>query len=291
MTPDAGVATAFVSKIETLGTRATTPCAAGSLIWRIWGEGSPLLLLHGATGSWTHWIRNVPALAARFRVLVPDMPGFGESDAPHEPHTADGLADLVASGLDAILPPPTELDLAGFSFGGIIAGLVAARLKGRIRSLVLLGAGGLALPRVPTRPLHRIQPGMSVDESRRICGENLRTLMIARADKVDDLAISLQIDNLRRTRFKSGDIPQSDTLLKALPAIQARITGIWGRHDAFTGPNLEECRRILASAQPDLDFRVIEDAGHWTPYEAADQVNAMLCEMLGRSREERARLP
>lgn len=291
MTLDAAAAAVFVSKVESLGTRASTPCAAGSLIWRIWGEGPPLVLLHGASGSWTHWIRNVPALAARFRVLVPDMPGFGDSDAPLEPHTADSLADLVAEGLDVILPPPTELDLAGFSFGGIIAGLVAARLKQRTRTLVLLGAGGLALPRVATLPLLRTQPGMSLEESRGVCRENLRTLMIASADKVDDLAISLQIDNLRRTRFKSGDIPQSDTLLRALPAIQARITGIWGRHDAFAAPNLEECRRLLASAQQDLDFRVIEDAGHWTPYEAADQVNTMLCDMLGGSLGDRARLP
>ena len=288
-TLDADGAAAFVSKVESLGTRAMTPCAAGSMVWRIWGEGPPLVLLHGASGSWTHWICNVLPLAARFRVLVPDMPGFGDSDAPLGPHTADGLADLVASGLDVILPPPTELDLAGFSFGGIVAGLMAARLKRRIRTLVLLGTGGLALPRAATRPLLRIQPGMTHDESRQVHRENLQTLMIASADKVDDLAVSLQIDNLRRTRFKSGDIPQSDTLLKALPAIQARITGIWGRHDAFTGANLEECRRILASAHRELDFRVIEGAGHWTPYEAADQINAILCDMLAGSLGGRAR--
>src|SRR3989304_255357 len=108
MALDADGAAAFVSKVESLGTRAVTPCAAGSMVWRIWGEGPPLVLLHGASGSWTHWIRNVLPLAARFRVLVPDMPGFGDSDAPLDPHTAPGLADLVASGLDVLLPPPPE---------------------------------------------------------------------------------------------------------------------------------------------------------------------------------------
>ena len=289
MTFDTDVTAALVSKIESLGTLAITPCAAGSMVWRIWGEGPSLVLLHGASGSWTHWIRNVLPLAARFRVLVPDMPGFGDSDAPLEPHTADGLADLVASGLDAILPPPAELDLAGFSFGGIIGGLVAARLTRRIRTLVLLGTGGLALGRTSTRPLLRIQSGMAPDEIRHVYRENLRTLMIASADKVDDLAVFLQIDNLRRTRFRSGDIPESDVLLKALPTIQARITSICGSLDAFTGPHLEDCRRILALAQPDLDFRVIEGAGHWTPYEAADQVNAILFDMLRGSPGERVR--
>ena len=271
---------AFISRIESLGTRAVVPCEAGAMVWRIWGEGPPLVLLHGASGSWTHWIRNVLPLAARFRVLVPDMPGYGDSDAPLEPHTAAGLADLVVSGLDVVLPPPAELDVAGFSFGGIIGGLVAARLGRRIRTLVLLGTGGLALPRAATRPLLRIQADMGAEEIRHVHRENLRTLMIASAEKIDDLAVSLQIENLRRTRFKSGDIPQSDSLLKALPKIQARITSIWGERDAFTGSYLEKCRQILASAQGDSDFQVIEGAGHWTAYEAADQVNAVLSDML-----------
>src|SRR5678816_3702042 len=97
---------AFVSRIESSSTRTVTPTEAGSMVWRSWGEGPPLVLLHGASGSWTHWIRNVLPLAARFRVLAPDMPGFGDSDTPPEPHTADGLATLVAAGLDDILPAP-----------------------------------------------------------------------------------------------------------------------------------------------------------------------------------------
>lgn len=287
--PDPDAAHAFVSKVESLASRAETSFAAGSMVWRIWGQGPPLMLLHGASGSWTHWIRNVLPLAARFRVLVPDMPGFGDSDALPDPQTVEGLAQLVAAGLDAILPPPTQLDLAGFSFGGIVAGLMAVRLERRIRTLVLLGAGGLGLARAGTRPLLRTRPGMHLDERRRAHRQNLQTLMIASPDKVDDLAISLQIDNLRRTRFSSGDIPQSDTLVKALPAIQARVTGIWGRQDAFAGANLGECRRILASAHPELDFRVLEGVGHWTPYEAADEVNAILCDMLRGSLPEHAR--
>ena len=98
------------------------------MVWRVWGNAQPLVLLHGASGSWTHWIRNIAPLATRFRVLVPDLPGFGDSDLPYEPRTAEMLADLVASGLDAVLSPSMEFDMAGFSFGGIIAGLVAARM-------------------------------------------------------------------------------------------------------------------------------------------------------------------
>ena len=214
------------------------------MVWRSWGGGPPLVLLHGASGSWTHWIRNVLPLAARFRVLAPDMPGFGDSDTPPEPHTADGLADLVVAGLDDILPAPATLDLAGFSFGGIIGGLVAARLGRRVPRLVLLGSGGLGLGPLPSRPLQRIEAAMAPEEVRRVHRDNLRMLMLGSPESADDLAVSLQIENLKRARFKSGTIPQSDALRRALPAIRARIAGIWGGRDAFTGARLEECRHV-----------------------------------------------
>ena len=274
-------ATGSLSRIEAQATRSVTPAGGGSMVWRSWGEGPPLVLLHGASGSWTHWIRNILPLALRYRVLVPDMPGFGDSDAPPEPHTADGLADLVAASLDVVLPLPTRFDLAGFSFGSIIGGLVAARLGRRVSTLVLLGTGGLGLPLGSPRSLARIESTMSPEEIRRVHRANLLTLMLARPESADDLAVSLQIENLRRARFKSGTIPQSDVLRRALPAIRARIVAIWGGSDAFTDGRLDEYRRVLASAQEDLDLRVIEGAGHWVTYEAAHQVNTALFELLG----------
>lgn len=270
----------MVSTIDGLATREVVRCRAGAMVWRIWGEGRPLVLLHGASGSWTHWIRNVLPLASRFRVLAPDMPGFGDSDAPPEPHTAAALADLVAAALDTVVPPPAAVDIAGFSFGGIIGALVAARLGSRARALVLLGAGGFALPPAPTRPLLRIAPELGVEEVWRAHRENLAILMIADPEAIDDLAVFTQIDNVRRARFKSGTIPSSDALVQALPAIRARITALWGGRDAFVGPGLDERRRILAALRPDVDFGVIEGAGHWVCYEAADQVNAVLLDVL-----------
>jgi pimeloyl-ACP methyl ester carboxylesterase len=274
---------ALVSRIDALATRQLSPCGAGWMVWRVWGDGHPLVLLHGASGSWTHWIRNIPSLATRFHVLVPDMPGFGDSDMPPEPHTADTLADVIASGLHVVVPPPGQVDMAGFSFGGIIAGLVAARMGRRLGNLVLLGAGGFGLRPVATPPLSQIGPDMTPADIERVHRENLQTLMIAEPRNADDLAVFVQGENVRRARFKSGAIPASDILLKALPSIRARIGGIWAGRDAFVASRaerIEEYRRILASVQPDLDFRVIADSGHWSMYEAAGQVNAALCDML-----------
>ena len=64
--------------------------------------------------------------------------------------------------------------------------------------------------------------------------------------------------------------------------MRARLAGIWGGRDAFTGHHLVESRQVLASFDPQLDARVIEPAGHWVNYEAADQVNVLLEGWLAR---------
>lgn len=273
---------AYVERIESAGSRTVVTVSSGAMVWRAWGAGPPLVLLHGASGSWTHWIRNVLPLAERHRLLAPDMPGYGESDAPPEPHTADTLADLIAAGIDRMLPAPAVLDVAGFSFGAIIGGLVAARLGARVRTLVLLGPGGLGLRPAPARALLRLEPGMGPEAIRHVHRENLRTLMLADPESADELAVTLQIDNVRRARFKSGTIPVSDVLLRALPAVRAHLAGIWGGRDAFTGHHLAESRQVLAAADPEVETRVIDAAGHWVNYEAPEPVNRVLVELLAR---------
>jgi pimeloyl-ACP methyl ester carboxylesterase len=239
------------------------------------------VLLHGATGSWLHWIRNIPPLAGRFQVLVPDLPGYGDSDMPPEPQTAEGMADIVSRGLDALVPSPRAIEMAGFSMGGIVAGLVAARQGDRVRTLVLVGPNGLALPAGSTGSLRRVEAGMTDDDVAAVHRHNLGALMFGDAAAVDTLAVHVQRHNARTARFKSGDIPSSDVLLRALPGIRARLAGIWGERDAFALPHLDERRRVLAGHQADLDFRVIPGAGHWAPYEAAERVTAAILEILG----------
>src|ERR1700756_4044334 len=105
--------------VESIGTKAQlieTPCGDGGMVWRVWGGGPPLLLLHGGYGSWMHWIRNVVPLSRRFTVAAPDLPGLGESATPPEPHTAEGLASIVVEGLEVVFPELGGLHIAGFSF-------------------------------------------------------------------------------------------------------------------------------------------------------------------------------
>jgi 2-hydroxy-6-oxonona-2,4-dienedioate hydrolase len=271
-----------VAQVERACAVRTTPCGAGRMVWRLWGEDGapPLVLLHGDFGAWTHWLRCIPALSERFRVIAPDLPGYGESDTPPEPWSPESLAAILAAGLADLLPPPRRYHLAGFSFGCIIAGPLAAREGERVESLVLLGSGGLGFPRAEAPPLRRIAKDMDAEALRAAHRHNLAALMFAYPATADDLALHLQIGNVRRARLRAGALPESDALLAVLPRVRARLCGIWGERDAFASARIRDRDVVLRRIQPGLDFRVIAGAGHWTPYEAPDAVVAAMIDML-----------
>ncbi len=111
------------------------------------GDGPPLLLLHGFTGSSQTWDPFLARFAARFRVLAVDLPGHGRTDAPRDPerYAAERLvADLVAL-LDALDAPRARV--LGYSLGGRLALHLAVTAPERVAALVLESASpGIAEP-------------------------------------------------------------------------------------------------------------------------------------------------
>jgi pimeloyl-ACP methyl ester carboxylesterase len=271
---------ALVDGIAAEAERCETPCGEGNMVWHCWGSGPPLVLLHGGYGSWSHWIRNVLPLSRQFRVIAPDLPGLGESATPPEPWTAEGLAAIIVDGLVAIAAPSEELRLAGFSFGGVIGGSVAAQLGERVRSFTVVGSNGLGVARSPT-PLRRVPQEADEAEEFATHRYNLNQLMIADPDKIDELALYLQKTNHARARMRSRRFSRSGALVEALPKIRARLDGIWGERDATAYPHLDERARILRSVQPAARFAVVPGAGHWVQYEAAERFNPLLAEFAG----------
>jgi 2-hydroxy-6-oxonona-2,4-dienedioate hydrolase len=271
---------ALVAGIAAEAERVETPCGDGAMVWRMWGAGPPLVLLHGGYGSWTHWIRNVLPLARQFRVIAPDLPGLGESATPPEPWTAEGLAAIIVAGVGRILPGE-PLHLAGFSFGGVIGGHVAAELGDRVRGFTVVGSNGLGIERSPT-PLRRVPAEAGEEEEFATHRYNLNQLMIADPDKIDELALYLQQTNHARARMRSRRFSRSNALAAALPKVTAWLDGIWGERDATAYPHLDERARVLRGFQPGARFAVVPGAGHWVPYEAADRFNALLTEFAAR---------
>jgi len=272
---------AFVKGVAAEARRVETPCGDGHMVWHVWGDGPPLALLHGGYGSWTHWVRNVLPLSRTFTVAAPDLPGLGESATPPEPHTAERLANIVVEGLELVFPEFTGLHIAGFSFGGVLGGHVAAQLEDRVRTFTIVGSNGLGLVRQPTE-LRRLPEGASGSEALAVARHNLAALMIADPAKIDELAVYIQAQNAPRGRVKSRRFSRADTLARALPLIKARIDGIWGERDATAYPHVDDRARALRNVQPDARFEVIPGAGHWVQYEAADKFNPLLTDFAGR---------
>jgi len=277
----------IVARIEARAERLTTPCGDGDMVWRAWGDGPPLILLHGGHGSWRHWFRNIPVLARHFRVIAGDIPGLGDTAIPPTPFTLARHAEIISNGIDILVPPPQPFHLAGFSFGGNLGGQVALRQGKRMASLTFAGTAGLDFGRAKIEPLRTWRGVTDPDEAREIQRFNLSQLMFFDTGKIDDLAIYLQSESTRRARTKNSFLwpdqpyPNRDALRPVLPQLDIPINFIWGERDVTAWPHLEKRVEYIREVQPAANIRIIPGAGHWIAYEAADTFNAAFLEMHG----------
>jgi pimeloyl-ACP methyl ester carboxylesterase len=276
----------LLDRLEAQSVRRETPCGDGTMVWHIWdhsdGKAPALVLFHGGAGSWTHWARNIPVLSQTYRLLVPDLPGLGDSAFPPNGDDAEAVAEIVAAGIDAILGPDGKYDVAGFSFGGTMASCVAALHGDRVRSVTIIGSSGVGPigSAVQLLKVRHLQGQERVDTHR----INLNRLMIADPTKIDALALEIQDRNTVRSRLKTPTLSRSGALWRALDKVHVPVNGIWGEKDAPANPRAPERIAAMRERRPDADVRMIPGAGHWVAYEAPETVNAMLLEMLGRTR-------
>ena len=275
-----------LDRLEAQAVRQETPCGDGTMVWHSWNAAGPnapvLVLFHGGAGSWRHWTRNIPVLSQHYRVLAPDLPGLGESAFPPNGDDADAVAQVVADGLDQVIGPDTRYDVVGFSFGGTMACCVAAIHGPRVRSVTIIGSSGVgpAGSAVELLKVRHLQGQERIDTHR----TNLNRLMIADPDRIDALALAIQDWNTVRSRLKTPAMSRSGAILRAIDRLQVPLNGIWGEFDAPANPRAPARVAALRERRPDADVRMIPGAGHWVAYEAAVQVNAMLLEMLARTR-------
>jgi 2-hydroxy-6-oxonona-2,4-dienedioate hydrolase len=262
----------IIAEWDAKAERIETPLTRGRIVWRKWGSGPPLVFFHGGSGSWTHWIRTIPALSRDYTVYAVDLPGMGDSDpfAGKDLELLAGETSDFREPLDpAWQPPPIEMaalsrilahaletmipnqliNLVGFSFGGMTAANVTARIPHKVGRLVLTGAAGLA-PRDPRmKPLVTWRFATNEAELANVQRHNAGILMLHDPASVDDLAVNIQMRNGLRTLSRKPP-RHFTTFIKLDPACQ---------------------------------FHVVEDGGHWVAYERADEFNRVLAGMLRRA--------
>lgn len=178
-----------------------------------------------------------------------------------------GLAQIVGDA---------AVDIAGFSFGGMTAGLWAQRFPARVARLVVVGAPGLGL--FARRPVDLAPWRHLSDEAERdaIHRANLATLMLHDPAAIDDTALALHKANVVRDRMKGRTLARTDALARALRQAPCPVWAIYGEHDALYQGQMDEVRAVLQTARDFRDMTVVPGAGHWVQYERPEAFNAAL---------------
>lgn len=240
---------------------------AHTLRWLEVGKaGPPLVLLHGLSGSWRWWRRSIDTLATRFRLLIPDLVGFGASRTrrPVPP-----LPDLAADLAEWIQARETgAVHLVGHSMGGQLAVHIAAERPELLRRLVLVDPSGL--PRV-TGPVSALRFLWDIAPIWR--WGDLRFLPVVMGDALRAGPTALSSAARRIVE---------DDVRPLLPRIRARTLIVWGDLDTWIPTDHAERFR---AAIPDARVAWLDGAGHNSMVDRPDQFNRVVLDFLTEESE------
>lgn len=285
-----------LTRLAAQARRVHTPCGeqGGQIVWHGWkgaasADAAPLVLLHGGSGSWTHWLRNIEALVATGReVWAPDLPGFGDSDAVPGGTDADSMLAPLDKGLQTLFGNQ-QCDLVGFSFGGMTAGMLTAAYPDRVRQLVVVGAPGMGVGvgrRVRLLGWRHLESVQAQEQAHRY---NLQALMLHDAAAIDADTLALHIHNVQRDRLPRRRLSQTPVLAQALGCITCPVQAIYGRHDALYLDWHAELEQALVQSTPCFKgLHWVADSGHWVQYEQPERFHATLLACLEAGRQAAA---
>ena len=265
----------LIAKLQSQARRHDIEHEGVHVCWRQFGSGPPLVLLHGGHGSWLHWVRNAEALARQHTVYVADMPGYGDS-GQIESGDLPALLRATLGSLNAMLGAQQSIDLAGFSFGGLVAAQLAAQ-RGHVRRLCLLGPGGHLSTRRPRGKLVNWKQAYKDGDAKTLAEQmrhNLAAHMLYDQASIDALAIQVHTASCLKTRFVSKHVSRAGGLAEALDAFQGPTLLAWGEHDVTADP--APLLSTLCLGHAHRQGHIIQGSGHWVQYESAEAVNRLL---------------
>ncbi|MCV7353693.1 alpha/beta fold hydrolase [Mycobacterium parmense] len=263
------------------------------------GSGPNVVMLHGGgpgASGLSNYARNVDALAAHFRLIVPDLPGYGRSAKGLDQADPFGyLADTVRGLLDELGVGIAHL--VGNSYGGAAALRLALDTPQRVGRLVVMGPGGIGTTRsLPTAGLRSLLSYYGGDgPSRDKLATFIRTYLVH-----DGAAVPDELVDLRYLASIDPDViaapplrrPSGPTALRTLwrmdltrdrrlKALAKPTLILWGRDDRVNRPSGGP---MLLNLMPDAELMMTPRTGHWMQWERAELFNRVVIEFLERER-------
>lgn len=229
-------------------------------------NGPVVVLVHGLGGRAEDWEKLAPYLAkAGYRVYLPDLPGFGQSERPANfSYSVTDQSKVVVGFLDAL--GLKQVDLGGWSMGGWIVQLVAVNHPERIRRLILFDSAGLYVK--PDWDIRLFTPESAAQI------DKLDALLMPHAPRLPGF---IARDILRTSgehswimhRAIQTMLQGTETTDRLLPQLKMPVLIVWGGLDQITPLSEgEKIHQLIPGSQLD----VVPGCGHLAPNECAAQI-------------------
>ena len=228
--------------------------------------GSPVVLVHGLGGRSEDWRNLAPYLSrAGYRVYLPDLLGYGQSQQPSDfSYSVSDEAAFVVSFFDAL--GLKQIDLGGWSMGGWIVQIVAAKHPDRVHKLMVFDSAGIALQ--PDWDTALFTPVKAAELAK------LDQLLMPHPPRVPSFIVS---DILRISRQNAWVIHRAlaamltgrDATDNLLPALHMPVLIVWGAEDHITPLSEGQTMHRLI---PNSKLTIIPECGHLAPSMCASQI-------------------
>lgn len=235
------------------------------------GRGRPLLVLHPEFGA-NMWAPYHEALVARFLVLAPDHPGFGDSERPAWLNQIDDLVFHYVDLLDLL-----EIDrvsIVGTSLGGWIAAAFAVAHPERVERLVLAAPAGIKVDGVPR---YDVFANPFEDVLQHLFHDPSRIAQLLPTEYGAEVIVRGYHELTTLARLAWNPYLYDPKLQQRLPRVRTPALIVWGENDAVLPPAHAEA---YAALLPYATLKMLPRCGHLVPLEQAEAFAGLAIDFL-----------
>lgn len=222
------------------------------------GEGEPVVLVHGLSGSTRWWSRNVPALARQYRVYLVDLPGFGTMRSLRRRFVLAEAASWLSEWMKVV--GLERVHLVGHSMGGYVSVRLAATQPEVVRRLVLVAPAG-------------------VPAGRSMLGHLIPLLLAARHATPSFMPVLIR-DALKMgpmTLWRAARDLLAEDVREDLRKIESPTLLVWGENDPLIPPTVGD---LLQEEIPNSRLILLRNAGHVPMFDRPREFDAALLAFL-----------